>query len=166
MKPHYRRWQDMLRRCYSKNRRDYPHYGGRGIRVCDDWLDFEAFQAWCFETYEPGKSLDRVNNDGPYAPDNCRWATKSEQRKNSRKGTPAQKKAHRILVKAASAHFAAIYGDPRRRKKKPCNYCEKTLALSEFTRDKNSPDGVKYTCRACSIFKIRKYRGTRETLSR
>src|SRR5262249_4309290 len=79
--PTYRSWLHMLTRC--KDGRN-PHYGGRGITVCDPWPGFENFLADMGER-PPGKSLDRVDVEGHYAPENCRWATQSEQVRNRRR---------------------------------------------------------------------------------
>lgn len=83
-KAEYRCWQDLLQRCNNHSHAAYPSYGGRGIFVCNKWAcSFEAFM----EDMGPrpvGMSLDRINNDGPYAPDNCRWATQKQQNRNHR----------------------------------------------------------------------------------
>ncbi len=81
-----RSWNSAKNRCNNPNNKDYASYGGRGIKMCDRWNDFTNFLADMGEKPD-GKSLDRVNNDGDYEPDNCRWATQSEQNSNQRKRT-------------------------------------------------------------------------------
>lgn len=74
----------MKSRCYNKNRHSYRHYGGRGIKVCDRWLnDFWAFVKDMGDRPKD-HSLDRINNDGNYDPSNCKWSTQTEQVRNTR----------------------------------------------------------------------------------
>lgn len=80
-KPEHYIWRSMHSRCYNPKQRSYMHYGGRGIKVCDRWHCYEAFLADMGAKPE-GMSLDRVDNDKDYCPDNCKWSTPSEQQKN------------------------------------------------------------------------------------
>jgi hypothetical protein len=83
--PEYETWRHMISRCNSVSCTGYENYGGRGIKVCDRWLEsFENFLADMGEKPSPKHSIDRINNDGNYEPSNCRWATKQEQDTNRR----------------------------------------------------------------------------------
>lgn len=76
-------WQCMKQRCLNPNNPKYKRYGGRGIKVCDDWRDAKKFVAWALKAgWKKGLTIDRINNDGDYCPENCRWVSVYE---NSRK---------------------------------------------------------------------------------
>lgn len=86
--PEYNIWCLMKRRCTNPQCRAYPRYGGRGITVCDRWLhSFENFYADMGPRPSPKHSIDRIDNDRGYSPDNCRWADSSEQGYNTRDTT-------------------------------------------------------------------------------
>lgn len=77
-------WQSMNARCYLKSHKHYKHYGGKGIRICDEWLhSFEAFRIWMLKNgYTDDLTIDRIDNDLGYSPENCRLITMIEQQSN------------------------------------------------------------------------------------
>ena len=90
-------WRTMKSRCLNPNNKKYKNYGGRGITVCDEWAnDFMAFFTWAMDNgYQEGLSIDRIDNDKGYCPDNCRFADARTQANNMRR-TP------RIVVNGVS----------------------------------------------------------------
>lgn len=83
----WHRWRDIMRRCYDKRNKNYHHYGGRGITVCEKWQTFDGFIA-DIGIVPKGLSLDRMNNDLGYEPSNIRIANGFQQAMNTRKSTP------------------------------------------------------------------------------
>jgi len=89
----YACWQSMKKRCTNPTDSGYINYGGRGIKVCDQWMQsFENFRDDMLPTWREKLELDRINNDGNYEPTNCKWSTRSENGKNRRVKAEQQSK--------------------------------------------------------------------------
>jgi hypothetical protein len=115
--PEYRAWAKMRERCNNPNVPSWANYGGRGISVCPEWDTFEAFYESVGPRPSPDHSLDRVDTNGDYQPDNCRWASRQEQVRNRRltrmvtymgESLPMAELAERVGVKYQSLYMAMV----------------------------------------------------------
>lgn len=115
--PLYRKHRGMLERCYNEKDVSYQYYGGRGIDVCFEWRGKDGvknFIAWAIRSgYEEGLSLDRIDNDKGYSPENCRWATVEEQAINKRRNYVYNWKGQNLILsqisKMENISYNALY---------------------------------------------------------
>lgn len=105
-------YNDIKTRCFNHKSTNYRHYGGRGITMCGEWRsDFMIFYEWALESgYAKGLTIDRINNDGGYEPNNCRWVTMKEQCRNRRSSLIIEYKG----VKKTASEWVEEYGVPRK----------------------------------------------------
>jgi hypothetical protein len=103
--PEYGIWVAMLQRCYNPKHSAYPNYGGRGISVCDEWRhDFKAFFAAMGSRPTPKHAIDRKDNSMGYGPDNCKWATATEQHRNTRRNHYVIYRGTRYTISSLAEH--------------------------------------------------------------
>ena len=102
----YGTWKGIKRRCLNTNAPNYKHYGGRGITICEEWRnDFQAFYDYVSKLEhfgEEGYTLDRINNDGNYEPNNLRWADRATQARNRRNNTYVKYNGEKMILTDAS----------------------------------------------------------------
>lgn len=97
----YKVWKGIKARCTYPTGQRYKNYGGRGIYVADEWMTFDNFRQWATEAgYLEGLQIDRVDNDGPYSPENCRWVTPKE---NARKKSTSKMLTYKGKTQCVSA---------------------------------------------------------------
>jgi hypothetical protein len=134
--PMYRRWYNIKSRCTNPNNEKWDLYGGRGIQLCERWQDFEAFALDMGPQPSASHTVDRLDVNGPYSPENCRWATPVEQANNKRcnillDGLTLAQQARRLGVTPETIRYRIATGadplTPHKRRKK--NYGRTVLQI-------------------------------------
>lgn len=101
----YRIWKGMRTRCNNPNSKDYKNYGGRGIKVCEEWEDFIIFRTWSLENgYSDKLTIDRIDGEDGYSPGNCRWSNLLTQNRN-RRCTTVQIDGETLSLREVSEKF-------------------------------------------------------------
>lgn len=99
-------WSGMKERCYRKNHPHYKNYGGRGIKVCSEWMDFVVFKEWAMNNgYSYNLTIDRIDVNGNYEPSNCRWVTIKEQLNNTRRNHYVYIRGEKMTVAQCSEKY-------------------------------------------------------------
>lgn len=108
--PLYSTWISMRSRCRNKKNPSYKRYGSRGIDVCPEWDDFRSFYKWAMTNgYKAGLSIDRIDNDGNYEPNNCRWADKETQANNTSKNVFLEIEGITRTISEHAKHYGMDY---------------------------------------------------------
>lgn len=112
----YRIWSNMKDRCINPKNKRYNRYGERGITFCDEWIDFENFYNWAIQNgYKENLTLDRINNDLNYCPDNCRWANSRQQARNRSTNIFVEYKGQEMTLIELSEKIDIDYNTLKRR---------------------------------------------------
>lgn len=114
--PEYRCWKDMRARCNKSGHRLYPYYGGRGIKVCDEWNDFVPFLEHVGRRPSSDHSLDRIENSKGYEPGNVKWATRIEQQNNTRQNVKVHTDDGIFNMREYCRRFGISYGTMKSRR--------------------------------------------------
>ena len=97
-------WKNMRQRCNNPNKPDYKYYGGKGVRVTSRWDDYSTFEKWSIENgYTDALTIDRIDTNGDYCPENCRWVSRTEQSRNMSK--------NRIIIYNGESHCLSEWGE-------------------------------------------------------
>lgn len=133
------RYKEMLYRCYKPTVKPYKNYGGRGITVCDEWRNnYFSFKSWSENNgYLPTLSLDRIDNDGNYSPENCRWVNRKIQSNNKRSNRVIEYNGHSKTMSQWSDSLNIPYTLLRDRLNKLKWSFEKSIVKPKRKRSKN-----------------------------
>lgn len=143
----YRIWQSMKERCFNENSASYHHYGGRGIIVCEEWLSFEKFWEDMNHTYSDNLSMDRIDVDGNYCKENCRWTTNSEQRLNCRKRPNRTSRYRNVHYSTKDKRWVASIVIPYKQLRYLGSFLEEidaAKAVDEYILDNNLPHHLNF----------------------
>lgn len=137
----------MIARCYNPNNHAYLRYGGRGIKVCDEWLkDKEAFIEWAKSNgYSHNLSIDRINNDGDYEPSNCRWVDKYIQANNTSANSKYNYRGENLTIREISNKYNCDYELLRRRVQGEKWDIERAILEERKTKHNITIDGITKT---------------------
>lgn len=130
-------WNNMKQRCYNPKNPSYKNYGGRGITICKEWQNnYMSFKQWALNNgYKPELSIDRIDNNKGYYPENCRWATKKEQQNNKTTNYYIEYLGKRYTLKTLCEELHIPYGRTSDRLKRGLTI-EKAIQAEKFPNHK------------------------------
>ena len=106
----YETWKNMRRRCNDQRNNRWAHYGGKGIKICSQWNDYLNFRTWAYSNgYREDLTIDRIDVDGDYCPENCRWATAKEQANNTTRNRYIEYKGNNYTVSELATLLSLSY---------------------------------------------------------
>lgn len=130
--PTHNSWRAMMERCYNPKTVSFKNYGGRGVRVCDRWHAFENFLADMGERPSVSHSLDRSDNEKDYSPDNCTWATKKQQSRNTRRNVIVTYLGRNYVLTDLAIEVGIPYGTLRSRIFEAGNSPEEAVSKGKY----------------------------------